>query len=542
MSLKLTLVSSLVKIPGAGSIATMTYRNEGLDWNVKAFDRNRQKVNNLGYEAEVEVVDPFDQLNAYWASLPEAKQELIFQAYKEAFDVFENSEGLSALMTGLSPLIQRLIDLHKYEEVNHWVRMYSTIGIPKDARVYQTLAENVQKGEQFGSQEWPRESTYLIDDYWGLIVLILTLRALYPIWGRFMSTITDDIDTTLKEFYAFKMLSKTSLMKADNFKKLEAYVRHYVPQEKVKNSAVAGYVSTEDFVSWMFGLVLVRRLSLLKFDGSNPQFSLVSSIWSFINQTMKGYEKTVNETIKPKNPEGGQASKDKSNKASNLELVKIKEKITNGDVVALNFFAGNTALLAEIRCPQVPPELLIDSMAIVARLESTMLQQPQVTLLQWVIAPVLPPRSIDHLEKKEVLSAMAVAFALLWHKKYYDLAALLTASVEDNTNVMKMGGVESRTRISKENQERLLELYPHLPEPSSRRTEDKDKSVKKICTAFKSIELLQAGFSNPSWLLNLPKSWYSMVPNHLGRRRYSVPADIRNKLAEIAIAIATKTL
>src|ERR1017187_9975188 len=188
--MELSLVNSLYKIPGSGSVAILKHsiagKVEEFSWSVKAFDRNRQKTNNLGYEEEVEAVDPFDQLNLYWKELPIEQQDKIFAVYKRIYDVFESSNNLDALMSGLIPLIQTLFDLHPIEDLKYWINMKSTICIPKEAKVCDTIEENIEKGEQFGSHEWPRESTYIKVDYWGLIVLIMLLRILYPVWGRFM--------------------------------------------------------------------------------------------------------------------------------------------------------------------------------------------------------------------------------------------------------------------------------------------------------------------------------------------------------------------
>lgn len=547
--MKLTLVNIREKGNNAGSKAILTHSLGGrqpeqeLSWCVKAFDRNRQKVNNLGYEEAEEVVDPFDQLNAYWASLPLDAQDQIYLVYQEIYEVFETSSRLQTLMGNLSPLLQKLYSLHRTANLYYWVKMKSNIRVPTEARVYDTLAENVEKGEQYGSREWPRESTYLKDDYWGLIVLMLALRTLYPIWGRFMGQVKDDVGSELKEFYALKLLTRTDIVKEPEYIAVEKYVKHFVPIDKIKNATVAGYVPVEDFITWMTGLVVVRRLSLLNFTGKNQQFSLVSSIWSFINMTMKQYEKTVNETIKDKNPEGGARDRDKNNKASGLELIKIKESITSGDIVALNEFAENTIQVAKLKCPAVPPAFVLTCIEIANKMQHSIIDPAQITLLQWVIASVVPPRSIPRLDKKAVLSLIAVSLATLWHYKHYDLAALLTAQVMESNDEMSMGGIDTRNRIDKENQEKLLKLYPHVPRGSSRtRVDDFAPADKNNCVANISINLLEKALSKKAWILTLPKSWISLLPNHRTGRHYSVPPDIKNKLAELTIAIATKEL
>jgi len=550
-----------VRLSIKDSNAVLSHNNEQLLWDIKSFEINRQTPANLGYgEIGIRDADLFNEINRYWEYLPRQKQDEIFAIYKEINQTFEDSMSFEDLIYSLRPLIEKLLSYHSHKDVAYWVKMKSDIRIPSDAKVYPTMEDNMKASEQYGSREWPRESTYLEEDYWGLIFLVVTLRCMFPVWGRFMDVAKRTVDNNLKELYSLRLLTKSTIEKLDDYKRLLAYINHYIPSDRLDRGVVAGYVSSEDFVPWITGNVVVRRLSLVTVNGRNNKFSLVASIWGFITQLMRQYDKTVSETIKDKNPEGNTRDNDRDNKASNLELIKIKEPITSGDVVMLNEYCRNVEHISYLLSGEHLPQLLQTTMTSVQRLRNSILRDPQIVLLQWVVAKevqgnpkeldstefdmecVFPPRGVEYLEKEQILSLMAAATTALWHRGYYDLAALLSANVMENRDVAQGGAFESPLALTKENREKLIELFPHVPRPSGKQQQyENQRPSKKPCEAVDAIDELWQMLIKYNWVLTLPAQMAQAIPGHQGGRRYSVPADIRNRLAQLIIALATRS-
>lgn len=543
------------------SNAVISHNNEQLLWDIKSFEINRQTPANLGYgEIGIRDVDLFNEINRYWDYLPRQKQDEIFTVYKEIYQTFEDSMSFEDLIYSLRPLVDKLLSYHSHKDVAYWVKMKSDIRLPSDAKVYPTMEENMKASEQYGSREWPRESTYLVEDYWGLIFLVVSLRCMFPVWGRFMDVAKRTVDNNMKELYSLRLLTKSSVEKLDDYNRLLAYINHYIPTDRLDKGVVAGYVSSEDFVPWITGNVVVRRLSLVTVNGRNDKFSLVASVWGFITQLMRQYDKTVSETIKDKNPEGNTRDNDRDNKASNLELIKIKEPITSGDVVMLNEYCRNVNHISYLLCGEHLPQLLQTTMTSVQRLRNSILRDPQIVLLQWVVAKevqgnpkelgsdkfdvecVFPPRGVEYLEKEQILSLMAAATTALWHRGYYDLAALLSANVMENRDVAQGGAFESPMALSKENREKLIELFPHVPRPFGKQQQyENQRPSKKPCEAIDAIDELWQMLIKYNWVLTLPAQMAQAIPGHQGGRRYSVPSDIRNRLAQLIIALATRS-
>jgi hypothetical protein len=156
--------------------------------------------------------------------------------------------------------------------------------------------------------------------------------------------------------------------------------------------------------------------------------------------------------------------------------------------------------------------------------------------MQWVMARVLPPRGMLHLQKRTDLTVMAAAQALLWHRGHFELAALLTAIEQSGDDSMQYGGTDSRARISKEQMEILDRLYPFVRKPSG-----KQRVTKRTNPAAEAIESMSELFSEHDWRLTLPQEWVAQVTGNKNQRRYAVPHDIKIKLANLAIALAQRS-
>jgi len=173
---------------------------------------------------------------------------------------------------------------------------------------------------------------------------------------------------------------------------------------------------------------------------------------------------------------------------------------------------------------------------VVSSLQNHQIFVPQMTLVQWCVARILPPRGMLHLKKTTVLLVMGVVQAILWHKGHRELAALLTAIEQDNDDEMQLGGTDSRARLPKDVVEKLDQLYPY-----SRRPTGKQRNAKRPNAAIETIDELNKAFGNNVWRLTLPAGWIEQVTGNKNNRRYSVPVDIKIKLANLAIEIAQRS-
>lgn len=500
---------------GAPSEVILEHKGVQIGWNMALFDK-------ASFNGEFDI---FEQINGYWGHLSMDIQDKIFDVYQRIKDVFDSVWENNELTRQLYKLIAELYEHHQLTDIKFWISFRSNIVVPHGLR------------EEFKeSHETPgtRERTYLKADYEWLVALSVALRPMVPVWGEFINRTRKDAGTVFKEYYAFQLLAYSNIYNAEPMERLRVYVEHSLPAEKSKAAAIFGGISSEDFPMWVLGLVVVRRLSIGDVRGTDPGTTLVSFIYKYIGQKVKGHDNNFIGMVKDKQVEG--QGQEGENNLSKLEGYKIKQEIPAGDIAIIEHCAKKPMELARRLCPEIDEKLVKESIdAVFATLQSHKIFVPQMTIVQWVVARVLPPRGMLHLKKTTVLTVMGVVQAILWHKQHYELAALMTAIEQDNDDEMQLGGTDSRARIPKDILEQLEALYPF-----SRRPTGKQRNVKRVNPAVETIDELSKGFGQHDWRLTLPSSWVEQVTGNKNNRRYSVPHDIKIKLATIVIQIAQR--
>lgn len=496
---------------GTPTQAILSHEGVRINWNVALNDK-------MSYSGNFDI---FEQINGYWAHLPKQTQDQIFAVYKRIDETFQTVWDVSDLTERLYELVHELYVYHDLKDIKHWLTYHSTVIIPSNLR--ETYHES---HEQPGT----RERTYLRPDYEWLVALSIALRPMIPVWGEFISRARRETGTTYKEYYAYRLLVKSSIYASEPMERLRVYVEQAVPADKSKSAAILEGLSSDDFPIWVLGLVLVRRLSIGDVRGVEQDSNLITFIYKYIGQKVKGHDQSFIGLVKDKIVEG--VGQEGENNLSKLEGYKIKQDIPAGDVAPIAYYMENPEQVARRVCEDIDLNLLRDALASVQVLQTKQIWHPQMVLMQWVLSQVIPSRGLLHLSKPLTLRALGVTQALLWHRGHYELAALVSATEQDNIEAQQLPGTESRARISKEQMEMLDALYPY-----SKRAPGKQKGLKRINPAAESIDSLSASFSEHAWRLTLPADCVALVTGNKNNRRYAVPHDIKIKLAALAISI-----
>lgn len=548
----------------------LSHGEQELLWNVKILERGTKRgmkaagARENDEEETVAVVDPFRHVNMYIAEkLSPAEQTRLFEVYNAIYNAMEPhvSESVEELRRALPPLIKQIYQICTPESVSYWVRSSeSNIRFPANIRVFDTLEESAERGDQFGIRNRPAEATYLRKDYWGLVVLVMLLRFMVPVWGRFLAVTDDSIVNEMKEMYALRLATRTALVDTDGYRRLEGYVNLYLSPEKYKNSVIGGGVAKEEVPFQTISILAVRRFAWVNFSGADPNFSLVGRVYAFIEQQSSSADRQYNESIKPKIPESGPAG-DHENRASVSELIKIKEPYAAGDLTIIESASRKPHMLISRIAPDMPPQILEQALKAIEPLKKRVPQPIQFTILQnvlgaecrqrdgdWETDPrfqdrwdvLVPPRAIDEMNLLEDLSMMAVGAALLWHRGHYDVAALMTA-VRGRDGYGNVGSPPPAA-ITKENEELLKRYYPYAQRPPGKRRNDDPRVVKIPNVAVQNINFICDAVIRHTWALTIPPDWIAQLPNHTTGRTYPIKSDFRNKLAELAISIATRSL
>ncbi len=494
--------------------ALLEHNGEELAWNAKTFDKSNY----------VKQEDPFEQINGFWAYLPPATQDKIFNVYKKIFAAFEEGSNTDTWMRLIRPLVTELFQYHDLADVKHWMDYHSSVRMPNDL-------DDVFSEKDDGSLT--RERTYLKEDYRWLIASAIALRCMLPILGEFISRTGKEIGNTFKEYHATKLLAFSNINNSEPMERLRTYVARSIPADKSKASAALDGISSEDFPEWILGMVIVRRILVSDLSGNDPDAHLIKYIHSYIKTNTANHDSRFLGLVKDKINEG--VGQEGETNLSRLENYKTKESVAAGDIALIAHYAQDIVGIAKKICPDIDLKLVEQSQESVQVLLTKQIWEPQIVMIQWVLKSVIPPRGILQLPKTSVLQTLAVAQALLWHRGYKELAALSSAIANIDLDEMQLSS-SYRARITKEQQEELAKLYPFARRPSG-----KQKETKRVNEAENNIETISKLFSQHEWRLTLPNDWIAQLPDNKNSRRFFVPHDIKIKLADLSIALAKRS-
>lgn len=500
--------------------AILRFNGQEITWNVFAFDRkSRLDPNDL----ENSNYDVFEQINSYFLTLPIEQQQNIFNVYKEIYELLERSPA--DLDWSLRKLVAKLYDQVDLQDIRRWVSFVSRIRIPDDLQeIYDDSPEN----------NGSRNRTYLREDYKSLLALSVALRMMIPVWGEYILRVGKEKGTTYKEFYAARLLLSSKLYYCEAMEKLRVFVEETIPTDKPKDSASIVAFSEDDFNEWMTSLVLVRRITVGDIRGLNPKTHLIKNIFQYIRQKFNTHENNFIGKVKAE--DGDNNTGDDYTNLSKIETYKMRQELPTGDVIILRHSVRDAWKAVQRICPSLPAEMLEESLqACYTGLRDTIIGQPQIALAQYVYSPVLRPTAFMHLKKRELVQTLAVSQAILWKNGWHDLAALVSASAIPQVNTISVSSTVSRTRISKEQMAQLEHWFPY-----SRKPHGKQKQLKLQNVGAIAVESLFTFFTSNDWRLNLPERWLQEQPVLPKAKRYVAPYDIRTKLADFVILVASQ--
>lgn len=507
---------SIVPINETGGRAEMKieHGDRELYWNVSSFHKD---VFNGKY-------DPCQHINGYWARLPGARQEKVFEIFQNIRNIFEDGNNTAQMINDLVPQVKMLYDEHPLEDISHYIAFYAS-----DVVTPTSFMDAYTPNEDRPST---REKTYTKPDYQQLVTLALALRIMIPIWGEFIHRTKGETGTNFKEFHAYRLLSQTKLVHSAPMEKLKTYVENNIKSDRSMASAILVGVGSEDYPEWLLALVLVRRLCVGDISGFDPMTNLVTFIYNFIIYKVSGNTSTsFGEMIRNKEFESGDSSNEHN--ASRIENYKIKQESPIGDMVILEHYMEDPVQVARQLKADMDMGLLQQFIQAAEQLQNEQLWEGQIFLAQWVLSPVLSPRGIPHLSKKKTITALAIAQTWLWERGHFELACLISAIASNSHDQVHLSGGDGRARIPKEMMEELNRLYPFTKVSSAK------QRTKPTNAAVQAIDSVASMLGQRDWILTVPDAQAVKVTGNVTQRRYSCPYDIRYLLAKLSIELAT---
>lgn len=514
----------------------LTHGDRVLVWNVSAFDKKTFMTDESIPEESLALAssslaildeplvkrDIYLHINQYWDRLPGHKQEKIFLIFTKIRSLFDEVFNVQNLITDLIPLVKDLYEEHHLEDIYQWMNFHSDIIIPDSAE-----EEYIKVDEKPST----REKTYLKSDYRWLAAFTISLRIMVPIWGEFIYKTKRETGTHHKEFYAYHLLTQTHLINSIPMNKLRVYVESNIQIDKYLLSIIIDKgIATEDFSTWLLGMVLVRRLCVGDISGTSKTSSLITYIYNFIVQKVSGNNSgSYSDMVKGKEFEKGDSSNDHN--TSRLESYKLKLEVPIGSIMFLEHYMDDPVRVAQRIKPDIDLNILNDFLQAAKALDNEQIWKPQVTLVVYMLRKVLSPRGVVHLNKKQVIAGIAISQTLLWQSNNKMLACLITAIATSSFDGMMISGIDSRARITKEYMDELNILFPYNKVSATK------KKSKTTNSAVLAIDELAQLFGQRDWILTIPDKYMTEVFSKESTRRFSCPQDIKILLAKLIIEL-----
>lgn len=479
----------------------VSHKDQSVSFNVSYYGRS----------TFVGEFDLFEQLNAYWASLPEELQCKIYLSYaaiRNSLDAFMSDE---ARIEEINQWAKKLISYHDFDQLKNFLFFHTDISIPacfKEKFIYDVDRHNSP------------EQTYLRGEYVELVTLTLIFRSMMPIWGNYITLMRQEHGTRFKEYQAFRLISGSEIKSSHPYVKMQVYIDCIVSQNRFNQDAIIEGISSEDFLTWVLAKAIVRRLCMSDIRGKDPRANLVTFLHKYVSEMTRPSDVALPNQVKAKESvEKGNGE----NELSSLDRYRPKHGISIGELVENEFVLEDLHRIAyQLGGINMSNELIERCMATTYQLSSQKLMNPQMTLLRWVFKPAISPRGLMYVSRDKIIRCLGILQAVLWAKGHKYLAVLATSYANIQPDAILVSSMDSKARIPKELVEELDKVYPYQKMYGGKNTGYKTQNL-----AIKAIDQMTDDLSMSSWI---PTADNDMLLEALGSASRRTPIEYNIKI------------
>lgn len=496
----------------------------------------------------------FEEINAYWDTLPDGTQSKIFVIYQEIADIIDATVEFERMHNKVRDKVMELYQLMPFEQLEYFTHKRARVKLPLDLR------DNYGAGAPEGAL------TYLRHDYMKLIALLTWLRCMIPIWGEYVTRCKKSkvIENIHKEYQAGLLLRRSAVPESPAFVRLEEYILAYLGNVQNTLAMNLGGVTTANFPNWVLYGTVVKKLAILELPTittPGEATNVMSKVYNHIRSLDENPQKMVpNGILYDKATSSTNDNVDGTgDNTSRIELVRVKEQISEGEKVALEVYTEDTiAFCQSIDCT-IDRAKVETCMSFIMNDAEFQPEDYKFVITAWAVCGqrvcqtpqgpirkrVLSPKALKVLRYESQLSLFAAAQALLWHWGYCDLAMLITdVGTEIPRDVMISG---NKNRMRPEYVQKLVDLYPFSqvgkqksvarvrpwPNPD---VEALRKQATTHCVAIKEIDSYVEQISSLQWEKKGPAAIAESCNMQVKSGFIKVSDDICNELAKLVIS------
>jgi hypothetical protein len=213
----------------------------------------------------------FEPLNTFWASLSGESQSAIMTIYAELRTAIDNAVAEPHHLTDTIPAL--IAELHAYNSVDNIVRWINTVTYWRNLKVYTPLDCG--------------QVLYDPEEYKQLIALIISMKAVMPIWHAYQIKAQEAVGLVLPEANAYRrIMAGSSVKKSPAMEKLKAFVQIHLDKCPSRDDAGFFSVGEQDVLEVVTGALLMRRAVLME-ASSEYTTDLLRDMHSYLNYILK---------------------------------------------------------------------------------------------------------------------------------------------------------------------------------------------------------------------------------------------------------------
>ncbi len=370
--------------------------------------------------------DPFREINLWFASIPEARQDSIYKIYETFRNELTMNSNTDFLMDRMGQLAEALYKFIDYDDIKTFIEANRLLTVPTSGfeLVHNPLDPNPEK-------------TYVAQEYHELMIYIVCLRPLFPIISEYTGKLTHVYGKDYKEHYArLSLVTDTWLSKAPQLRRLTDYIEVSVASRKDQiSNIVFNAMSKEDFSDWVTSKVICRRLMSGEVRILTGVPNLIASIWSFIDNS-------VRQT--PKIPSAGDVvlktplSESGDDHKSMADENRVRQNTTIAYLVRQETYCKDVKRAVQQIDPTVPDALIASALANPLTYGVGTLSRWHTVLSQIIIADKVSVRALEALTKPVHIAVAEISRILLWHWDHKELSLLISS--EDQPLELNLDG------------------------------------------------------------------------------------------------------
>lgn len=471
-----------------------------------------------------EGIELFYFINRYWESLPETQQKEIYDLYKQFQDVMDTILNKDEQQTLITEIAGKLMKYHRVDYIKTWILANPSITFPEDIK--EECVEDINRNVT-------HDRTIVKRDYLEIIAMSLAMRAMIPVWGTYIPTIKNEAGTSHKEKYAFELLRDTEYYFCRAATVITNYIEATVKEDKANPNILNMGISSDDYARIMMCTTCVRKVSVADISGRKTVPHVIKLIYKSIVSKLQNIDRDYETGIKNKDDESKASDKgSEENKLSVWERYRIIYELDIGTVVELNHSAKNLKVIIDKLGLTEHGEFVVSCIESAQVLISRPLEEPQLTILKWVIKEAVIPRGVPYIETMQTVATLiGIAQAKLWVEGHKYLAILASSYSHVSEAGMIVSASASKDHISKELKDEIAKIYPCREKTLDRRDTGKEANL-----TLQSFDNLVNSLSRFVWR---PTANPKLVAEVFGKELNRIPVrpTIKTDIANLVLDV-----